>query len=104
MIRIGTTDVSPEIVAPTLHSMKVCACQDGPVGVGATETFPCGKRGRYLVVMLEKTEASLTLCEVEVYEGRIAEVHHTLSNGHITQFTKIPTSKPQVAADKSYNL
>ena len=70
MIRIGTTDVSPEVVAPTVHSMKVCACQDSPVGEGETQEFSCGETGRYLVVMLENTEGTLTLCEVEVFEGR----------------------------------
>ena len=68
MIRIGTTDVSPDDVAPTVHNMKVCACQDSPMGNGETKAFHCGATGRYLVVLLEKTE-KLVLCEVEVFQG-----------------------------------
>ena len=69
MIRIGMTDTSPEVTPPTIHTMKVCACQDNPVGDGETQALPCGTRGRYLVVLLEKAEGTLTLCEVEVFEG-----------------------------------
>ena len=68
MIHIGTTDESPDDVAPTVHNMKVCACQDSPMGSGETKAFHCGETGRYLVVLLEKTE-SLVMCEVEVFEG-----------------------------------
>ena len=69
MVRIGTTDESPDDVPPTVHNMKVCACQDSRVGDGETKAFHCGETGRYLVVLLEKTTA-LTLCEVEVFEGK----------------------------------
>ena len=68
MIRIGTTDVSPEVVAPTVHSITVCACQDSHLDNGETKAFHCGATGRYLVVLLEKTE-SLVMCEVEVFEA-----------------------------------
>ena len=40
------------------------------MGDGETKKFHCGVTGRYLVVLLEKT-GSLTLCEVEVFEGNI---------------------------------
>ena len=69
VIRIGMTDTSPEVTPPTINNMKVCACHDNPVGDGETQAFPCGTRGRYLVVLLEKAEGTLTLCEVEVFEG-----------------------------------
>ena len=68
MIRIGTTDVSPEVEAPTLHNINVCASQDSGVPGGETQAFPCGETGRYLVVLLEKTKEVLTSCEVEVFE------------------------------------
>ena len=68
MIRIGTTDDSPEVVAPTIYNVRVCASQDSPVANGATQELYCGGTGRYLVVLLEKTEY-LTLCEVEAFEG-----------------------------------
>ena len=82
MIRIGTTDVSSEVVAPTVHNMKVCACQDSPVGEGETQAFSCGALGRYLVVLLETAEGTLTLCEVEVFEGMSAVVHDNASEGN----------------------
>ena len=62
--------MSPEVAIPTVHNMKVCACQDIPVNKGETQAFPCAASGRYLVVLMEKTDA-LTLCEVEVYEGNL---------------------------------
>ena len=67
MVRIGTTYVSPAVEAPTIHNVEVCASQDSPVGEGETQAFSCGKMGRYLVVLLEKTDGILTLCEVEVF-------------------------------------
>ena len=70
MIRIGTTDVSPEVLAPTVHNVKVCACQDTPVDDGATQAFQCKETGRYLVVLLEQEEI-LTLCEVQVFKGTV---------------------------------
>ena len=45
MIHIGTTDVSPEVLAPTIYNIKVCACQDTPVGDGATQAFQCQETG-----------------------------------------------------------
>ena len=70
MIRIGTTDVSPEVLAPAVHNIKVCACQDTPVVDGATQVFQCKETGRYLVVLLEQEEI-LTLCEVQVFKGTV---------------------------------
>ena len=70
MIRIGTTNVSPDVVPPNVQNIKVCACQDSPMGNGETKKFHCEATGRYLVVLLEK-EGYLTLCEVEVFEGNI---------------------------------
>ena len=67
MVRIGTTYVSPAVEAPTVHNVEVCASQDSPVGEGETQAFSCGKMGRYLVVLLEKIDGILTLCEVEVF-------------------------------------
>ena len=71
MVRIGTTDVSPQVVVPTVHNIRVCACQDSRMGEGETKTFACGATGRYLVIILEKSgrSAVLTLCEVEVFGG-----------------------------------
>ena len=71
MIRIGTTDENPEVVVPTAHNMRVCACQDSPVGQGETQAFQCGVAGKYVVILLQKTDVELTLCEVEVFEGNI---------------------------------
>ena len=83
MIRIGTTNVSPKVVPPNVQNnvspkvvppnvqnIKVCACQDSPMGNGETKKFHCGATGRYLVVLLGKKEY-LSLCEVEVFEGNI---------------------------------
>ena len=70
MIRIGTTVMSPEVAIPTVHNMKVCACQDNPVDKGKTQAFTCAASGRYLVLLMEKTDA-FTLCEVELYEGNL---------------------------------
>ena len=66
-IRIGTTDINPNTTAPTLSTIDVCASQDTPVG--STGTFLCGPTARYLVILLNLNEY-LTLCEVEVYEGK----------------------------------
>ena len=74
MVRIGTTDVSPEVVAPTLQNIDVCGCQDSPVGAGVTQGFSCGATGRYLVVLLELPHGILTLCEVEVFGGIYSNV------------------------------
>ena len=70
MIRIGTTNASPDVVSPTVQNIKVCACQDNPMGNRETKKFHCGATGRYLVVLLEKI-GYLTLCEVEVFKGNI---------------------------------
>lgn len=66
-VRIGTTDVSPNITAPTPTNIAICASQDPAVGLGVTQEFSCGGQGRYLVVLLEGNNKILTLCEVEVY-------------------------------------
>ena len=71
MIRIGLTDVSPANVTPTSDNMRICACRDEYISSGETHTFPCGARGRYLVVLKEHKRGGLTLCEVQVYEGDI---------------------------------
>ena len=71
MVRIGTTDVSPETVAPTVNNIEVCASQDSPVGDGETHVFPCEGIGRYLVVILEQT-VTLVFCELEVFQGKYA--------------------------------
>ena len=68
-IRIGTTDTSPAVKAPTLASMTVCACEEGDLAAGETRAFPCEASGQYVVILLEKTE-TLTLCEVEVFGGK----------------------------------
>ena len=68
MIRIGTTDVSPDVVASTVNNIKLCASQDTPVGHGVTQAFRCGTTGRYLVVLLDQ-RGVLTLCGVEVFSG-----------------------------------
>ena len=70
MISIGTTNVSPHVVPPNVMNIKVCACQDSPMGDAETKKFQCGTTRRYLVVLLQKT-GYLTLCEVEVFEGNI---------------------------------
>ena len=80
MVRIGTTYVSPEVEAPTIHNMEVCASRDSPVGEGETQAFSCGEMGRYLVVLLEQTAQYLTLCEVEVFaEGNTIIIFRILS-------------------------
>jgi hypothetical protein len=61
------TDVSPAVTPPTLSNIRICATKDPPVGDGATEQFPCGGQGRYLVVLLEGASKVLVLCEVEVF-------------------------------------
>ena len=68
MLRIGTSNVSPDVKAPTISTINVCACQDSPMSNGETKAFPCGATGRYLV--LEKV-GEFSLCEAEVYEGNV---------------------------------
>ena len=63
--------MNSEDLTPTVNSMKVCVCQDNPVGDGATETFQCDETGRYHVVLLEQTQGVLTLCEVQVFGGTV---------------------------------
>ena len=77
MVRIGTTNVSPEVLAPTASNIKLCGCHDNPVDEGATETFQCEETGRYLVVLLEKEEGRLSLCEVQVFEGTVSARWYT---------------------------
>ena len=67
MVRIGTTDVSHQVLAPTVRNIKVCVCHDNPVGDGATQAFQREETGRYLVVLLEQTRVVLTLCEVKIF-------------------------------------
>jgi hypothetical protein len=69
-IRIGTTDVSPSTTTPTPTNIAICASQDPAVAEGATQQFTCGGQGRYLVVLLEGTGKTLTLCEVEVFASK----------------------------------
>ena len=68
-IRIGVTDYEPSLAPPTLDNIHVCACRNDPVPDGAFLSFPCWATGRYLVVLLQGVQ-SLTLCEVEVFEGK----------------------------------
>ena len=68
-IRIGVTDIDPMEQTPTMDNMNVCACQNRPIAKGSTERFPCWAHGRYLVILLEGNLA-LSLCEVEVFEGK----------------------------------
>ena len=70
MLRIGTSDVSPDVTAPTINNINVCACQDNPMSNGEIKEFPCGATGRYLVILLEKV-GEFSLCEVEVFEGNV---------------------------------
>ena len=87
MVRIGTTDVSPEVEAPTILNIKVCASQDSPVGEGVTQAFSCGQIGRYLVVLLEKTPGILSLCEVGVFaEGIVILTVDTVVMIHFVRF------------------
>ena len=71
MIRIGTSDVSPEDVIPTVHNIRVCACQDSPGVDGVTVTFQSGEIGRYLVILMEQ-KGVLALCEVQVFKGTVS--------------------------------
>jgi hypothetical protein len=68
-IRIGVTDTDPAVKAPTMDTIKVCACQNSPIAKGMTERFSCGATGRYLMILLEGVY-TLILCEVEVFEGK----------------------------------
>ena len=79
MVRIGTTDVSPQVLAPTVRNIKVCACHDNPVGDGAIQAFQYEETGRYLVVLLEQTQGVLTLCEVKIFGGTVPVRTYTLS-------------------------
>ena len=55
-VRIGTVDEDPAVSAPSLDKMTVCASDDSTLAVSETRAFPCGLTGRYIVVLLEKTE------------------------------------------------
>ena len=66
MLRIGTTDTSPETATPNLGNFQLCASEDEALGASEIRTFPCTTTGRYLVILLEQTSQFLTLCEVKV--------------------------------------
>ena len=72
-LRIGTTDVNPTDVAPSLSSITKCASQDYPVEQGARQAFLCGETGRYVVIILEGKH-TLTVCEVEVFIGNYGKL------------------------------
>ena len=64
------TDVSPLATAPTLWNYDVCAQYPGVVGPGVTIFQACTSvmpLRKYLVVQLERANAVLNFCEIEVY-------------------------------------
>lgn len=67
-IRVGMTEISPAVEAPTIETLILCASVDGVLQREIRLPMECVIRGRYLVIMLEKY-GYLTLCEVEIYEG-----------------------------------
>ena len=97
-VSIGVRDDSPAVVPPTPDNIEACARFD-EMADGTTEIIPCGRLGRYLVVMLESPERTLRLCEVEVYtQGKtnnIALLVHVNSYKHLhfTFYTNHPNIK-----------
>ena len=69
MLRIGTSDISPLLRAPTLTNFDRCATYDATVGSAETMSFTCTTTGRYLIIQIEVTTNALNLCEVKVYAG-----------------------------------
>ena len=65
MLRIGTTNTSPEDVSPNLNNFELCANEDEALGESEIRTFSCTTAGRYFVLLLEQYQY-LTLCEVKV--------------------------------------
>jgi len=64
------TDVSPIATAPTLWNYDVCAQYPGVVLPGATIFQACTSvmlPHKYLVVQLERANAVLNFCGIEVY-------------------------------------
>jgi hypothetical protein len=68
---LGVTDAHPDVTRPYPYNMDVCYFRIMPIGSGETLTVPCNVTGRYFVVSMDVNVALfLTLCEVEVYEGK----------------------------------
>ena len=72
-IRIGLTDTDPRNLTPLLGNMNVCFCQNSPFLQGETTSIYCGATGRYVVILLEGIH-TLTLCEVQVFEGKHIDI------------------------------
>ena len=65
--QIGTTDVRPSAENPPSKNLRVCHTHGRThVAQGGTANFKCETIGRYVVIQNKDNEV-LTLCEVEVY-------------------------------------
>ena len=73
MVRIGTTNQSPETVAPDLTNFEICHSYNPYLGSGVTQGFYCGSTGRYLVIQLQQSSQFLNICEVQVFEERFVQ-------------------------------
>ena len=69
-VLIGVSDNHPQSVRPNLDNFDVCVRIDGAVPQGAKVSYTCDRVGRYVIVQLDALYEVLSLCEVEVYEGR----------------------------------
>ena len=67
--QIGTTNTSPEQVTPAVNNYDVCATYRSAMGQGQYMYFSCTAQARYVIIQLKGRDI-LTLCEVEVFEGR----------------------------------
>lgn len=88
MVRIGTTNQSPETVAPGLTNFEICHSYNPAVGPGITQGFYCGSTGRYLVIQLQQPDQILSICEVQVIEERSLQymVSHAAKESLVIHF------------------
>ena len=72
---IGITDAHPLTEAPSPDNYRLCTHVEGIVETGATLYLTCtvvDMKGRYLVIQIPDDPATLSMCEVEVYGGKLA--------------------------------
>jgi hypothetical protein len=69
-VKVGLASVNPQVQAPAEGNYEVCATVDDVLAAGENKLIKCSGTGRYLVIQLP-AEQYLTLCEVEVFGGKI---------------------------------
>ena len=88
----GTTDSDPNTTTPLMGNIRMCNHAEEPVGIGEVRTFPCTTMGRYVVIIRQKTNSTLTLCEVEVYGQSLGK--HCIGNFYFTARVMVLSNTP----------